>query len=255
MSDSSRVALVTGGAQGLGKGITQAFLNAGYQVVVADLDEEAGQEIQHEYASLGKIQFVKTDVASEADVKALLAQVASEFGRLDVLVNNAGRFVSARVPLAEASLEEWNQVLGVNLTGAFLCTKHAAPLLTASHGAVVNIASTRALMSEPGTFAYSASKGGLVSLTHALAVSLGPHVRVNCISPGWVDVTHWQKNSARRPVELSPRDHAQHPAGRVGTPEDIARVALFLADPANGFITGTNLTADGGMTRKMIYEE
>ena len=110
-------------------------------------------------------------------------------------------------------------------------------------------------MSEPGTEAYAATKGGLVALTHALAISLGPDVRVNCISPGWIDVTAYKKPSKRQPAELSREDHEQHPAGRVGIPRDIARAILFLAAPEADFITGQDFVIDGGMTRKMIYAE
>jgi NAD(P)-dependent dehydrogenase (short-subunit alcohol dehydrogenase family) len=134
-------------------------------------------------------------------------------------------------------------------------TKHAAPHLRRARGAIVNIASTRALQSEPNTEAYSASKGGLVALTHALAVSLGPDVRVNCVSPGWIDVSARRKRSRRKPEALRPEDRAQHPVGRVGTPEDVAELVAFLLSDAAGFITGQDFIADGGMTRKMIYIE
>lgn len=157
--------------------------------------------------------------------------------------------------MEQLSLEAWNRVLAVNLTGAFLCVKHAAPHLRQTRGAVVDIASTRALQSEPHTEAYSASKGGLLALTHALAISLGPAVRVNAISPGWIEVSNWKKSGRRRPPTLRPVEHAQHPAGRVGTPEDIATMAAFLLSEVSGFITGQNFIVDGGMTRKMIYVE
>jgi NAD(P)-dependent dehydrogenase (short-subunit alcohol dehydrogenase family) len=110
-------------------------------------------------------------------------------------------------------------------------------------------------MSEPNTESYAASKGGIVALTHALAASLGPDIRVNCISPGWIDVSNWKKSSKRKPAKLSSEDHAQHLVGRVGRPEDIASLAAYLIGPESGFITGANFVADGGMTRKMIYAE
>lgn len=151
------------------------------------------------------------------------------------------------------SLDEWNRVIAVNLTGAMLCVKHAAPHLRAARGAIVNIASTRALMSEPNTEAYAASKGGIVALTHALAMSLGPDVRVNCICPGWIDSAPWQKKSKRKTPQWSEQDHTQHPAGRVGEPMDIANMAVYLLSEKAGFITGQNFVVDGGMTKKMIY--
>ncbi|MGE0082079.1 MAG: SDR family oxidoreductase, partial [Thiohalomonadaceae bacterium] len=157
--------------------------------------------------------------------------------------------------LTDLAVEQWQRIIGVTLTGAFLCARAAAPLLRRPSGCIINIASTRALMSEPHTEAYAASKGGLVALTHALAVSLGPEVRVNCISPGWIDVSAWKKSRVREQAVLRPQDHAQHPAGRVGRPEDLATMALFLAGDGAGFVTGQNFVVDGGMTRKMIYVE
>jgi len=127
--------------------------------------------------------------------------------------------------------------------------------LQRTKGAIVNIASTRAIQSEPNTEAYSASKGGILALTHSLAMSLGPDIRVNCISPGWIDVSEWKKSQQAKKPHLTKMDHAQHPAGRVGKPEDIAALVAFLISDEAGFITGQNFVVDGGMTKKMIYEE
>ncbi len=250
-ADSHRVAIVTGGAQGIGKAIARRLLNDDFVVVIADCDDEAGRETEAELQVLGDIQFVHANVAIESDVARLVSHTANTFGRLDALINNAG--ISANRPIGELTLADWNRVLGTNLTGTFLCAKHAANLLRESRGAIVNIASTRALQSEPNTEAYSASKGGIVALTHALAMSLGPDIRVNCISPGWVDVTPLKKRSRRKAQLLSDADHAQHPVGRVGRPEDIADMAAYLLSFEAGFITGQNFVVDGGMTRKMIY--
>lgn len=252
MSEMQRVALVTGGAQGIGKAVTARFLAAGMTVVSCDFDSEAVELTAKELDDGSGRLFCQTaDVGREQDVTDLLETVKSRFGRLDALINNAG--IMIRKPLLELSLTEWRRVLDVNLTGTFLCTRSAAPLLHKSCGAIVNIASTRALMSEPETEAYAASKGGIVALTHALAVSLGPQVRVNSISPGWIDVSGWGKKGPAGQETLRGADHTQHPAGRVGTPEDVARLAQFLIDPENGFLTGENIVLDGGMTRRMIY--
>ncbi len=250
MTPERRVAIVTGGAQGIGAGICARLVAGGYAVAIADDDAEAGREAE---AALAGAWFVGCDVADEAQVAACVASAVARGGRLDALVNNAALTRPARVPVGELALEVWNRTLAVNLTGAFLMAKHAAPHLRRARGAIVNIASTRALQSEPDTEAYSASKGGLVALTHALAVSLGPEVRVNCVSPGWIDVSARRKRSRRNEERLGPADHAQHPAGRVGAPEDVAELVAFLLSDAAGFITGQNLIADGGMTRKMIY--
>ncbi len=246
-----KVAVVTGGAQGIGRAVTERLVREGAFAVIADCDAEAGRETA---AAAGeRVRFVETDVADETSVRSLIGRAVTEFGRIDFLVNNAGIAHPHGAPVDQLSLEDWNRVIAVNLTGAFLCAKHAAPHLRSGRGALVNIASTRALMSEPHSEAYAASKGGIVSLTHALAASLGPEVRVNCISPGWIDVRGLRKG-ASRPIEpLAEEDHAQHPAGRVGRPEDIASAVVFLLSPEQGFLTGQNLVVDGGMTRKMIY--
>ena len=225
--------------------------------MVADADAEAGEEVVQSYADLGEVHFIEADVSSESSVQFLVSKTVERLGGLDCLVNNAGTMI--RKPVTELSLDEWNKVLGINLTGMFLCTKYAAPHLKegkgTSKGAVVNVASSRAVMSEPDTESYAASKGGVVALTHALSVSLGPDVRVNAVSPGWISVSEWQKEAEREEVELRPIDHEQHPAGQVGKPEDVASLIRYLLSDESGFITGQNFVIDGGMTRKMIYAE
>jgi NAD(P)-dependent dehydrogenase (short-subunit alcohol dehydrogenase family) len=244
-----KAAIVTGGGQGIGKAIAWRLLKEGLGVVIAEADAEAGEETEHELKAFGDVRFMHTDVASEEQVKRVLEGTLSHFRRLDLIVNNAGIMIPK--PVTDLSLEEWNRVLAVNLTGAFLLAKHGAPFLRENHGAIVNIASTRALMSEEHTEAYSASKGGLTALTHALAVSLGPEIRVHCISPGWIEVGEWKKRSLRQKPELTPEDHGQHPCGRVGRPEDIADLVVYLLSAT--FMTGENIVVDGGMTRKMFY--
>jgi NAD(P)-dependent dehydrogenase (short-subunit alcohol dehydrogenase family) len=225
-----KVALVTGGAQGIGRGIARALSGLGWQVAVADLRRSSD------------FFFVRTDVSREAAARACVRAVAKHFGRLDALVNNAGIADPHSGPLEKLDLREWNRRLGTNLTGPFLMAKHAAPHLRRARGAVVNIASTRALQSEPDSEAYAAAKGGLVAFSHALAMSLGPEVRVNCVSPGWI-----AHQAAGR------KDHAQHPVGRVGRDEDIAALVAYLLSDGAGFVTGQNFVIDGGMTKKMIY--
>lgn len=254
MNNQKKVVLVTGGGQGIGKAIAQQFLLKGFQVVIAEIDEEAGRETEFEYSSIGEIKFIPTDVAQEESVQNAIAQTITLYGRLDALINNAGIANPENEPIEQLSLSRWNQLLAVNLTAVFLGTKYAVPHLRVQKGAIVNIASTRALMSEANTEAYSASKGGLIALTHALANTLGPEIRVNCISPGWIATSNWQKQSLRQPPQLTPQDRQQHPVGRVGKPEDVATLAVYLVSDAAGFITGANFVVDGGMTRKMIYD-
>ncbi len=244
--------IVTGGGQGIGKATVRRLLDDGLAVLIADIDTEAGEETAVEYAALGDVSFLPCDVADECQVRAMI-DAAARRGGIRGLVNNAG--IPRFRLLEDATLADWLAVISVNLTGAFLCAKYAAPHLRVAHGAIVNIASTRALMSEPGGEAYAASKGGLIALTHALAVSMGPEVRVNCISPGWIEVAGWKKRSLRREPQHSEADRAQHPVGRVGRPEDVAAMVSYLLSDQAGFMTGANVVIDGGMTRKMIYAE
>ncbi len=253
---TSKTILVTGGAQGIGLGMVEAFARAGANVVLADNDTEAGQDALARLQGNGlQARFIHCDVASEEQVKAMMLEVEKEFGQLDALVNNAGiadPFVGA---LQDMDMAVFDRTLAVNLRGPLLCAKYAIPLLKkAAHPAILNISSTRARMSEPNTFPYTASKGGLEALTHSLAVSLtAERVRVNAIAPGWIEVGEWEKRSKQYTPDHSIQDKAQHPVGRVGIPEDIAEAALFLCSNRAGFITGQSLTIDGGMTVKMIY--
>ena len=227
-----KAALVTGGAQGIGRDIARLLAERGYRVAIADVKNEAASGML----------FIRCDISKESAVRSCVRQMVKRFGRLDALVNNAGITGPNNGPVEKLALREWNRRIGVNLTGAFLMTKHAAPHLRRVRGAIVNIASTRAVQSEPDTEAYAAAKGGLVALTHALAMSLGPQVRVNCISPGWIAHSAVKK-----------RDHEQHPVGRVGRDRDVAELVAFLLSDAAGFATGQNYLLDGGMTKKMIY--
>lgn len=248
MQYSNRVVVVTGAGNGIGKAVSRDYAERGAFVVVVDVNEEAGgRQAEAIREAGGSALFVPADVRKEADIVALMRQAAAAFGTIDALINNAG--VSRWKPVYELSADEWDDVIGTNLRGAFLCAREAAKAMRGNKngGAIVNIASTRSLMSEPNSEAYAASKGGIVALTHALAVSLGPdRIRVNCISPGWIETGGYDG--------LRPVDHAQHPAGRVGRPDDIARACRYLTDPGNDFVTGAHLVIDGGMTRKMIYE-
>ena len=234
--------MITGAGQGIGRATALHLTREGYRVGLLEKDAEAGREASALCKGPGEAYFVATDVAVEQSVVQAVEAILNRWGRIDGLVNNAG--FSINKPIEELSLGEWNEVIGTNLTGAFLCAKYAAPHLRAGRGAIVNLSSTRRKMSEPNTEAYSASKGGIFALTHALAISLGPEVRVNSISPGWIDVTS---------ADLSAADHRQHPVGRVGIPQDIADMVEYLLSDRSGFVTGQDFIIDGGMTRKMIY--
>ena len=239
---SPPVALVTGGARGVGRGIAHCLLNAGWRVVVADVLKAESEAL----LPTNKIEYICTDISNEEQIAKLFAHIKSVYGSLNGVVNNAAIANPYTGAVETLALEEWQRFINTNLTGTFLVGRAAIPLLRATRGAMVNIASTRWQQSEPHCEAYAATKGGVVAMTHALALSLSGQVRVNCISPGWIATDH---------SSLSPNDHHQHPAGRVGKPEDIGNMVEFLLSEKSGFITGQNFVIDGGMTKKMMYDE
>lgn len=248
-----RVVLVTGGAQGIGRGIAQGVLGAGGRVLIGDTDSAAGAACLVEWDVGDAADFVELDVGREASVKRFVARAVKQYGHIDGLVNNAAIADPEAGPLEELALADWNRFMATNLSGVFLCSRDALPHLRERGGAIVNIASSRALMSEPDTEPYATAKGGIVAFTHALAISAGPDVRVNAISPGWVPTEAWQKPADRKAPRLSRKDHAQHPAGRAGTPMDVAHLAVYLLSDRSAFLTGQNIVLDGGMVKKMIY--
>jgi NAD(P)-dependent dehydrogenase (short-subunit alcohol dehydrogenase family) len=247
--------LITGGAQGIGRAVALQFAKEGYAVSIADIHHDAGLEaVQLVQEAGGKALFTEVDVADEQEVAGWVERTARELGTISTLVNNAG--IGAGGSMLDLPVERFDRVMAVGVRGAFICSQHAARhMKDHAGGSIVNIASTRALMSEANTEAYSASKGGVLALTHAMAVSLGPYgIRVNAISPGWIETSEWQYGPNKKRPQHSERDLKQHPAGRVGTPEDIAHACCYLSGPKAGFITGQNFVIDGGMTIKMIYE-
>jgi NAD(P)-dependent dehydrogenase (short-subunit alcohol dehydrogenase family) len=239
-----KTALITGAASGIGKGIAKKFLTEGWNAMLFDISLEnlARTLSEFEGAGFANVKHYTGDVSNEFDVSNAVEFALNSFASIDCVVNNAGIGITKSVE--ELSLDEWRRVIDTNLTSVFLTAKHAASALKSSKGAIVNIASTRAFHSEANTEAYSASKGGIVAITHALSISLAP-VRVNCVSPGWID------NGTFPP--FTEADKNQHPVGRIGEPGDIAELAYFFASEKSSFITGQNFTCDGGMTKKMIY--
>ncbi|NLU26867.1 MAG: glucose 1-dehydrogenase [Hungateiclostridium thermocellum] len=245
----NKTVIITGAGNGIGKGIALLYAEKGANVVIADIDAAAGAKTASGINETGgKAIFVRADVRSETDIVRLMEKAYQTYGSIDILINNAGKTVH-NSPY-ELSVEEWDDIINTNLRSVFLCSREAAKYMRQNKegGSIVNIASTRAIMSEPNSEAYAASKGGIVALTHALAASLSrDRITVNAISPGWIETGDYTK--------LREIDHEQHLSRRVGKPDDIARACLYLTARENNFVTGINLVIDGGMTKKMIYEE
>ena len=225
MNFKDKIAVVTGGAQGIGRGIAEAFSEAGAQVCV--IDKQPGNH------------FVG-DIADKQVLERFAREVIQKYGRVDYLINNALPLMKG---IDECSYEEFQYAMSVGVTAPFYLSKLFSPHF-AEGAAIVNISSSRDRMSQPQTESYTAAKGGIAALTHALAVSLAGRVRVNSISPGWIDTAYT--------VYEGP-DATQQPVGRVGNPMDIANMVLYLCSDKAGFITGENICIDGGMTRQMIY--
>jgi meso-butanediol dehydrogenase/(S,S)-butanediol dehydrogenase/diacetyl reductase len=235
---SGRVVLISGAASGIGRETAERFERAGWRVFGVDL--EGGEQVA-----------LRGDVADEATWAAAAERLAEQFGRLDALVNNAG--TNLRGSVEEIDLSTWNRVLAVNLTSTFLAAKHCLPLLRASRGCIVNVASGAGLVGTRRTAAYSASKGGLIALTRQLAVEYAPDgIRVNAVCPGVVDTPLLRRLAAAEPdstAELRRLSEGQL-LGRLGTPEEIAAAILFLASPDASFLTGAVIPVDGGYTAR-----
>ena len=244
---SSKRVFITGGAEGIGKAILEAFCLSDDQFAFCDINETAGQETAKATGSI----FHKVDVSDKDALESCIQRILSEWNDIDIIVNNVG--ISQFSSITETSVEDFDKILSINLRPVFITSRllaiHRKEQSSPNpYGRIINICSTRYLMSEPGSEGYAASKGGIYSLTHALALSLSEwNITVNSIAPGWIQTHDYD--------QLQPEDHSQHPSRRVGKPEDIARMCLFLCEENNDFINGENITIDGGMTKKMIYLE
>lgn len=243
-----QIVIVTGAGNGIGRTIAVFYAREGAKVVLWDKDPDGLEQTKKLLDEIGfDVLSSVIDLTNPDEILKGIQEVQETLGTINILINNAG--LSKNNSPYELSVDDWDYVINTNLRGTFLCSREAAKIMRLNNsGFIINIASTRAMMSEANTEAYSASKGGILALTHAMAISLGKDkITVNAISPGWIETGDYSV--------LKPSDHDQHPSGRVGKPEDIARACLYLTHPENNFMTGTNLVIDGGMTRKMIYEE
>lgn len=249
---SGRVAIVTGGNGGIGLGIARGLAEAGAHVAVAARNRAKSTQAVKELEAIGAQAIaVETDVAREASVVALMAAALKRFGRLDILVNNAG--INIRKAPEAYSLEEWQQIIQINLTSAFLCSKAAYPhLVSAGGGKIINVGSMLSIFGASFAAAYGASKGGIVQLTKALASAWAKdRIQVNAILPGWID-TDLTRQARKEVPGLNERVLARTPAGRWGMPDDLAGVAVFLASPASDFVTGAVIPVDGGFSTQML---
>ncbi|NME35921.1 MULTISPECIES: SDR family oxidoreductase [Fusobacterium] len=233
--------IITGGARGIGKALVEGFSKKGYEVFALDILEIKENEIKNK-----NIHFFKVDLKNEKEIKNIFQMIKEKFGEVHILINN-GAISKFNKSINEIEINEFDEVINTNLRGSFICCKEFIKINEdADFGRIINIASTRYHQNESDWEAYGSSKGGLVSLTNTLCVSLsGTKITVNAISPGWIEVEDYEN--------LREKDHKQHPSGRVGKPKDIVNLCLFLSDEENDFINGANILVDGGMTKKMIY--
>ncbi|GAB5352127.1 SDR family NAD(P)-dependent oxidoreductase [Qipengyuania sp. 483] len=246
--------LITGAGNGIGRATLMHFAGKGWKVIGLDKDAEALAELR-DALPREKALLLTCDVGKEGEVAKAFERIAEWLGGqpLHCLVNNSGIADPYCGPLEDVALADWQAWIDASLTATFLVSRAALPhLRRAESASIANISSTRAVMSEPESFAYAAAKGGIDALTHSMAVTLGPKIRVNAIRPGWIETGPWQKSAARSHPEHRDKDRDQHPVGRIGTPEDIAGAVDYLHGA--GFVTGQHLNVDGGMTVKMIYE-
>lgn len=251
MNLTDKTVLITGGASGIGYAAVQAFLNQQANVVVADIDEAQGEAMIRKENN-DRLHFVRTDITDEPACQNAIRSAADKFGGLDVLINNAGIEIVA--PIHEMELNDWNKVLNVNLTGMFLMSKHALKyMLKSGKGNIINTCSVGGVVAWPDIPAYNASKGGVLQLTRSMAVDYAKHnIRVNCVCPGIIDTPLNEKsfleNNEGTLEEIKKEKAKVNPLLRLGKPEEIANVMLFLASDLSSYMTGSAITADGGYT-------
>mgnify|MGYP000929608951 FL=1 len=249
MDFQNKVCVVTGGALGIGRCLTQEFARRGAKVAFIDRDEAAGQEnLEVILQAGGQALFFHGDIAEEQVLRDFVQEVVKAYSKVDYLINNA--CLSRGGILSGCSYEDFNYVLRIGVTAPYFLSLLLLPHFNPG-ASIINISSTRALMSQPDTESYTAAKGGITALTHGLTASLAGRVRVNAISPGWIDTTPYHGSNYM--PSHSPADQLQHPVKRIGQPMDIVRAVMFLCSEENSFINGQNLVVDGGMTKLMIY--
>ncbi|TLS54051.1 glucose 1-dehydrogenase [Paenibacillus antri] len=251
-----KTAIVTGAGRGIGRGIAIEFAKEGATVIVATLVEEEGRQVVQEIADQGgRAVFVQVDVASEDSVRDMVRQAAEAYGGIDVLVNNAG--ITLFKPLLEATLEDWDAVMNIDLRGVFLCSKYVAAEMTKrGAGAIVNISSNHAKATLPDTELYAAAKAGVNGLTRSMALSLGKSgIRVNAICPGFTDTPHYRAwlESQGNAREIEQEVAWLHAGSRIASPSDIGKLAIYLASDEAEMVTGAEIVIDGGLSARLYH--
>jgi NAD(P)-dependent dehydrogenase (short-subunit alcohol dehydrogenase family) len=241
MKLESQVAIVTGGGHGIGRAIARIFAQEGATVIIAELNAERGEAVAQEISAAGgKARFIPTQVAERASVEAMVQRTVAEFGRIDILVNNAA-ILGENGPLLEVSQEVWDRVIGVNLTGVFICSQVAGRVMAqARRGNIISIGSTNSFVPQPNCVAYGAAKAAILAMTISFATDLAPYnIRANCIAPGPIQ--------SSMPDDAPPRASNSTLLGRSGLPSEIATVALFLASDESSYVNGQCIPVDGGL--------
>ncbi|RUT32500.1 SDR family oxidoreductase [Arsenicitalea aurantiaca] len=251
----SKIAIVTGGADGIGFAISEGFAREGATVWLSDVDDEKGEAAVRRLTDAGgKARYRHCDVAEEADIRALVEGAIAEHGRLDILVNNAAIAIGG-MPVHEMTDEQWHRLIAVNLTSVFRGCKFALPQMIAQNsGSIINMASAQGHIGLDGWTAYAGAKGAVMAMTRQMAVEFGPHnIRVNSISPGTINTPMNEKIVAELGDQVARAWVKMHPIGRIGKPSEVAEAAIYLASDAAGFTTGTDLRVDGGLTAAPRY--
>lgn len=251
-----QVAIITGSGRGIGRGIAQEFAKEGTRVVIATLDQDEGKAVAKEIRqSGGDALFIQTDVSAEQGIKGMVEQVIDKYGRLDTLVNNAG--ITLFKPLLEATVEDWENVVNVDLRGVFLCSKYAAVEMRKQHsGSIINISSNHAIATLPDAEIYAAAKAGVNGMTKSMAQSLGSYgIRVNAICPGFTETPHYRKWLKEKPARIEKEVSALHATSRIGEPEDVGKLAVYLASDAAEMMTGEALVLDGGVSTRLYHSD
>jgi NAD(P)-dependent dehydrogenase (short-subunit alcohol dehydrogenase family) len=253
---NNKVAIVTGAGRGIGRGIAEVFAQEGAKVVIATLDAFEGEATLESIRKAGgEASFIQTDVSQEWSVKAMVEETILAYGRIDTLVNNAG--ITVFKSLFDATLEDWNRVIGIDLLGVFLCSKYAALEMKKQGGSIIQISSNHAIATIPDAEMYAAAKGGVNAMTRSMALSLGPYgIRVNAIMPGFTETPQyheWMKDKAQTGVEAEVL--SLHASGHITTPHEIGKLAVYLASDDSRSMTGAELLIDNALSTRLFHSK